>query len=712
MPQQDVEAMLQKAIGLHQRNMLSEARALYEQVLEVDKEQLTAYNNLAALLLNQNELEQAESLLKEAIRLAPEYANAYNNLGMIYEKRGLWEEASVCYQAALERDGNHFRARNNLGNALKARGDLTGATRAYYEAHQKAPNEVTILVNLGNCLLELGQTDQAGQVFKAALELEPHRADLHNGVGRVLQAQGHFDQALHAYRLALDADPNFSLAHNNIGVVQLELNATEEALQSFERLLKVHPDDLEALFNRALSLPVVYKSLPELAKYRSHCLVHLAELEQGLQTEPAWSPSRADKVVDALSRRSPFYLQYQGLDDKIPQQHFARMLELTAGRCFPPFMDRRVRGRTKLRVGFISSLFRNHTVGKLLLGFLEHRDREQVEVYTYYLGQEEQSLTQRYRSASDVFRVLQPNVRACLNTIRRDGLDCMVFGELAMTPALGLVAAARVAPVQMLFWGHPVTSGLRTMDVAISAAEMEPVGGEAQYTERLLKLPGMGLSYDRPVLPDAPASRVSFELPHDAVVYLSCQSLYKYHPAWDHLYARIAAQVPGAKLVFLEHPTSPAITRVFQQRLMGAFLKEKLDWRKFCVFLPHLSQSDYFALNRVADVFLDTPLWSGGNTTLEALACDLPVVTLPGPTLRACHSAAMLKVLGMPELIAADGDAYIALAVRLGTDHAWRQTLRAQLRAGADERLFGQKAAADALYAAIALETSRVSTTG
>lgn len=697
----EVEAILQRAIELHQRQLLTEARTLYEQVLAEDREQLTAFNNLAALLLSQGDLEKAEALLREAIQLAPDYANAHNNLGMVFEQQGLWDEAAVCYQAALDRDPAHFRARNNLGNALKARGDLAGATRAYFEAHQGAPTEVTILVNLGNCLLELGQTEQAGQVFKAALDLEPHRADLHNGLGRVQQAQGHFDQALHTYRLALDADPDFSLALNNIGVVQLELNATDEALASFERLLARHPEDLEAQFNRALSLPVVYKSEVELLRFRTHCQKHLTELAASLEQETDASPARRERVLDALSRRSPFYLQYQGMDDRKTQEAFGRMLTLAAQRGLPPFVDRRPRGRTRLRVGFASSLFRNHTVGKLMLGFLEHRDRTQVEVYTYFLGQEEQSLTQRYRALSDGFRCVQPNVHACLNAMRRDALDCMIFGEVAMTPVLGLVAAARVAPLQLLFWGHPVTSGIPTMDVAISAEDMEPAGGAEQYTEALLTLPGMGLTYDRPQLPDAPASRSSFELPEDSVVYLSCQSLYKYHPSWDRVYAGLAARVPGAKLVFLEHPTSPAITRVFQQRLMGAFLKERLDWRKFCVFLPHLSQSDYFALNRVADVFLDTPLWSGGNTTLEALACNLPVVTLPGPTMRSRHSTAMLKALGLTELIADSAEGYMEIAARLGQDHGWREAIRAQVRERADLHLFGQKAAVTALYDAI-----------
>jgi protein O-GlcNAc transferase len=106
----------------------------------------------------------------------------------------------------------------------------------------------------------------------------------------------------------------------------------------------------------------------------------------------------------------------------------------------------------------------------------------------------------------------------------------------------------------------------------------------------------------------------------------------------------IAQQVPGAQFVFLGAHQSQLITEQFTQRLDKAFEQFNLNSQDYCVILPRLSQEDYWSLNLASDIFLDTIDWSGGNTTLEAIALDLPVVTIPGEFRRSRHSFAILTI--------------------------------------------------------------------
>ena len=71
---------------------------------------------------------------------------------------------------------------------------------------------------------------------------------------------------------------------------------------------------------------------------------------------------------------------------------------------------------------------------------------------------------------------------------------------------------------------------------------------------------------------------------------------------------------------------------------------------------PHAA---YLSLNLACDVFLDAHGWSGGNTTLEALNLDLPIVTTPGKYMRGRHSAAILKQLGLEDSIADSVDSWV-----------------------------------------------------
>jgi predicted O-linked N-acetylglucosamine transferase (SPINDLY family) len=69
-------------------------------------------------------------------------------------------------------------------------------------------------------------------------------------------------------------------------------------------------------------------------------------------------------------------------------------------------------------------------------------------------------------------------------------------------------------------------------------------------------------------------------------------------------------------------------------------------------------------------------------STLDLLAQDLPTLTVEVPTLRGRQSAAMLRRIGVPELVCADADAWVAQAVALGRDRERREHLRARVGAG------------------------------
>jgi len=76
---------------------------------------------------------------------------------------------------------------------------------------------------------------------------------------------------------------------------------------------------------------------------------------------------------------------------------------------------------------------------------------------------------------------------------------------------------------------------------------------------------------------------------------------------------------------------------------------------------------------------LDSVGWSGGNTTLEALAQNLPVITCDGSLMRGRVSAGILRMMGIPEAIAGTVDDYVALAVRIGKNPSWRAELKQRI---------------------------------
>jgi predicted O-linked N-acetylglucosamine transferase (SPINDLY family) len=71
-------------------------------------------------------------------------------------------------------------------------------------------------------------------------------------------------------------------------------------------------------------------------------------------------------------------------------------------------------------------------------------------------------------------------------------------------------------------------------------------------------------------------------------------------------------------------------------------------------------------------------IWSGNNTAHEAVACGLPIVTLPGRMMRGRHCLAILQRLGLTDTIANDMEDYVQIAVKLARDRKLREHLRAE----------------------------------
>ena len=148
----------------------------------------------------------------------------------------------------------------------------------------------------------------------------------------------------------------------------------------------------------------------------------------------------------------------------------------------------------------------------------------------------------------------------------------------------------------------------------------------------------------------------------------------------------------------------PRVTELMLRRIRRVFDGHGISVRDRLIVLPTYPHDDYLRINFACDAMLDTLQWSGGNTSLDALACGLPVVTLPGEFMRGRQSAAMLRLAGAPEMIARDRDDYVRIATRAAGDVVWRNELAARIRDGR-AAIFGTKAPVEA-FAELLLQES------
>jgi predicted O-linked N-acetylglucosamine transferase (SPINDLY family) len=242
------------------------------------------------------------------------------------------------------------------------------------------------------------------------------------------------------------------------------------------------------------------------------------------------------------------------------------------------------------------------------------------------------------------------------------------------------LSGMRLAPVQATSWGHPETSGLPTMDYYLSADLLEPAGAEDNYTERLVRLPNLGCFYEERPAAATPVDLARFGIEPGTSVFVCPGTPFKYVPEYDWVLPAIARSVQRCRFVFFTYRIA-ALSEKLRARLQTTFAREGLEFDRYVSFVPWLPREEFYGLMKQADVFLDTIGFSGFNTALQAVECNLPIVTREGRFMRGRLASGILKQMKLPELIVDTEQEYAALASRLALDAGYRTGIRQRMAA-------------------------------
>jgi CRISPR-associated protein Csy1 len=396
-----------------------------------------------------------------------------------------------------------------------------------------------------------------------------------------------------------------------------------------------------------------------------------------------------------------FYLAYQGENDRALQSSYGDFLHRllrTAVREVTVPITRHRDPAARIKIGFLSANLRASTIGDYFGSWITELPRERFEVASILAAGIPDARTEWLAAASDRYLAANGSAIEIARAVKALELDVLVFLDIGMTPWSSLFANMRLAPVQCAAWGHPVTTGGVCIDNFISCTDMEPSDAESHYRERLLLLPGLGTRYTPPPRAEG-ATRERYGLPAGRRLYLCPQSLFKIHPDSDALFFDLLARDEDAILLFFA-ATTAGQRSAFVRRLEDGMKARGLPERQQIKLLPRMSYRDFRGVMTACDVMLDTLHWSGGGTSLDALAAGLPIVTLPGRFMRGRQSAAMLRIVGVEELIARDEQHYVELALRVARDAVWRSELRGRIRQGLP-RLVDRREPIDAVATAL-----------
>ncbi|CAM9749410.1 unnamed protein product, partial [Ectocarpus sp. 6 AP-2014] len=693
--------------------------------------------------------EEALVWLNRALLLDPSDASVALEVAVALHRLGRTEEARGRLTEVLEMEGGQHGttrdfARSNLAVLKQESGDIPGAIEGYRAVLAESPKNCVALNNLGVALLALSQQDEGLSMLEKSFELDPFEPDVLVNLGIHWQEDGDLDRARSFYtrQAAERLRRNDGLPVRRAIMLQPIMAGEREIAQEIEQLERA-VDDLIARDDPPLSMPdpargvervhfylvyrggnyrLIQQKIARMYTRASPALLDVTpDLEKEVDTgphQPIDLPGDSPTTSSATTARMP--KAGEDFAGGSTDTSTDTMSDASMGVPSKTPLDSST-DVSPLRVGFVSKFFGDEASephGMLLEGVVKYLPRRLFRVIVCPIDAPGKRLSPSLADAADEVMQLPVKLDVARRMLGGLRLDVLVYADMNSEPISHFLGYSRLARVQAVFWGNPITTGNPSIDYFVSAEVMEGQHRTAlsdkdePYSEQVVLLGGQGIWYARPVAHDLPSgmsdptSREAEEtkvtlrrklksklgVEEDSVIFMCSQSLFKLKPDFDLVLRDILLavninqnneQMPNGEqenknkaYLVLTEGRRKLWTEAFWRRLSSS-LPEVLPQVKI---LPRMSAGKEFrTFLASADVILHPFPFGGSKTAADGLALGVPVVAMEGDALPGRMAFSLYKTMGLERpgdggcCIARSRDSYVELAVRLGRDAEYRR---------------------------------------
>ncbi len=535
------------------------------------------------------------------------------------------------------------------------------------EKDRKPAHSIIITDKLenANAFYNAGQMDEAQSLYEDIIKLNPNNKKVIYQLSLIFIIKREYTRAEVLLRKLIKLEPGIAVYYSNLGAVLQEDNRPEEAVIILNKAISMKPDLADAYINRACALTIMGQIDDAIADYKS-----------ALNINPKAKQARANMAY--TMNFSP------SLDEKeLFDVHKAHALAIEPKNRKTIYANTPVSSR-KLRIAYLSSDFRHHSVSYFIAPILEHHDKSNFEIYAYYNHDITDSTTEYFIDVCDQWRNIAGfSDQAVVRQIKKDEIDILIdLNGYTGNNRLG-VLASKPAPIQCEWLGYPNTTGLNSMDYWICDETVNPPGlTDKFYSESLLRLPDCFICFKKPDYAPQPVAAPSVK--NSYITFGSFNNYAKVSKKMLQLWANILDAVPDSRLML----KSAGLGNQTQKQLLVDFFKSRgIHEKRLRLEGYESSRVKHIELYSKMDIALDTFPYNGTTTTCEAMWMGVPTITLTGNSHRSRVGKSLLECVGLGEFVAGSTDEYIKIATDMAKDvqrlSEYRSCLREMIKQSA-----------------------------
>lgn len=530
------------------------------------------------------------------------------------------------------------------------------------EALAQYPGQPMLLHILGMLYIQQARSAEALQCFNASTKGAPDFIDNYIQMGKIFCNNDQYDKAQVCYREAYRIDSKHPLAQRGMSNVAIATYQYKEAKRLLGDLQRSMPNNQLLQFERVNLSPPVWESTAAIDNWREQYTKRIQALPQVEINEqlPHFGYAKPQYHFNTI---------YHGRDNLELRKLYASKFTCAVPPAKPKPKD------APIRIGFFVDLQRENIFLKHIGKILSLWDANDMQPVVLCNPANLQKMQNQISNTSVEYQLLPDDFPSMVEKVRSAALDLLYYWEIGTTCNSYFLPFFKPAPIQVTGWGSVETSGISAMDYFISSEAQETEGSEARYSETLVKFKTLTSHFSPfPSHFYEAQTRADLSLSEQENLYFCAQVTRKLHPDMDTIFLQILEHDPHARILLVEH------NLLHLQKLLEERLKRTLGklFERITI-LPFLHLEAYCSLLNHTDVILDTFYYCGGQTTLDALFCGTPVITLPEATIRSRTSTACYQWMGITDElnpVASDPADYVKKAVHFATSKDAAMQLR------------------------------------
>ena len=496
---------------------------------------------------------------------------------------------------------------------------------------------------------------KSAQLFEKLLKDYPDNLSLLRNISYAYAFSGAYQKAEESIKKMIKIKPDEPYAYQFLASVLKSQDKITEMIKIVNEGLEKNLINKKWEFQKKLLSPLIAGDKKEIDDYRK-------KIEKGLE-EIINSDIKLDYDNDQVISPPLFELTYTNKDNLELNKKMVKAFK----KIYQPLNHKisiNQKLKDKIKIGFISEFFTDHTIGKLFKNLIFSLNLKFFDVVIYHSNKTKKGkiLEEFQNENKKGFKneILPDKLIDKIKVIEKENFDVLFYPDIGMSIEFYFLSLIRLAKYQIMSWGHPETTGSESIDFFLCSKNLISKNSEKFYSEKFLIIDKLPMIYNKPIienkLDDKDISKKN--------IYSCPQTLFKFHPDFDdYLFDILKKDKKG--ILYLLKDTH----KIYYLKLLERFKKNKNFDSERVIFLDPLNLNQFIDHLGTSSVLLDPIYFGAGNSFHESMFYGTQTVTCPTKYIKSrIVRAAYIQMEVKDPPIVKDKDDYVSKAIEIAND--------------------------------------------